>query len=264
MPPDELYDELPVVKYRAGKGFERIEDRVIKESSIRILLNGREIVAILALKRELEELAVGFLYNECIINDAGAIEEVVLNEPLDAVMVETREEISEAAPATVRSITAGCGKGISFINPLKMDYFKALEYGKEIRAGAISGLMGEFTKASELFKLTGGVHSAAWSDGEGILRVSEDIGRHNCVDKLTGWKLLNPEISRDAIMLISSGRISSDVVAKSLRAGAVFLISRSAPTTGAVQLAHRFGITMVGFTRGERFNIYTHPERIVE
>jgi len=264
MPRDELFDELPVVKYKAGKGFERKDDPVIKESSIRILLNGREIIAILALKQELEELAVGFLYNECLINDPAAIESVVVNERLDAVMVESKEEIPEAALTTVRSITAGCGKGVSFINPLKIDYFKILKTQKEIKASVITGLMHEFTRASELFRLTGGVHSAAWSDGEKILRLSEDIGRHNCMDKLTGWKLMNPEKSKDAIMLISSGRISSDVVAKSLRGGGVFLISRSAPTTGAVQLADSFGITMVGFTRGERFNIYTHPERIIE
>jgi FdhD protein len=254
----------PVTKFKTGEGFEKIKDPIIAEASVRIWLNGNEIVAILSLKQQLEELAVGFLYNECLIVEPSKITKVEVNDRADTVMVESDEKLRESVLTTIRSITSGCGKGISYINPLKMEHFEKIKPTVKIKASTINKLMNEFIRISELFKLTGGSHTAAWSDGASIFQVSEDIGRHNCIDKLVGGRILHPDESEGSFMILSSGRISSDIASKSIRGGAEILVSRSAPTSGAAQLAAEFGMTMIGFARGGRFNIYTHPERIIE
>ena len=147
---------------------------------------------------------------------------------------------------------------------LKKDLNFVKDYFVKLGLEDVVKLMADFGRPSELFKLTGGVHSSAWSDGKEIIRISEDIGRHNCMDKLIGWKLRHPDAGEKAKIILSSGRISSEITAKALRAEIPIMISHSAPTTGAVQLADAYGVTLVGFVRGERFNIYTHPERITE
>jgi len=258
------FESFPITRYKTGEGFNKEYDPVVRESSIRIFYNGEEIVSILALKQELEELAIGYLFTSCIINDMGLIEKIDVNERLDAVMVESREELNSGFLATVRSITTGCGKGVAFINPLKEQHFTQIETALTINAKDITRLMAEFIRASKLFVQTGAVHSAAWSDGTQLTRISEDIGRHNCIDKLIGWRLMRVADTVRADIILTSGRISSEIVVKALRAGIPILISHSAPTTGAIQLATEFGMTLVGFARGERFNIYTFPERIVE
>ncbi len=264
MPVNEPVEKLPVVKFKTGEGFKAIKDPVIKESSVRVWLNGREIACILALKNEMEELALGYLYSECLIRDIKSLKNIDYNNRLDAIMVETSEEVPDKKVYTVRSVTTGCGKAVSYINPLKLDHFDKINSDTKVSAESIVQLMKDFSGMSTLFKETGGAHSAAWSDGKRIIRVSEDIGRHNCVDKLLGWKLMKREESNGIVMLLSSGRISSEIVAKVLRSEVPIIVSQSAPTTGAVQLAEEFGMTIVGFSRGNRFNVYMNPERISE
>ena len=261
---EKPYESLPITRFKKGEGFTSEYDKVIKESSIRIFFNGDEIVSILALKKELDDLAVGFLFNSCIINDVGLIEKIDINDRLDAVMVESKEQLTAGTLSTVRSVTTGCGKGVAFINPLKEEHFIGQDDSFTVKATDVTRLMKEFGQTSKLFEKTGCVHSAAWSDGVSLIHVAEDIGRHNCVDKLIGWKLMQGDDSVRADMILSSGRLSSEIIVKGLRARIPIIISHSAPTTGAVQLATEFHMTIVGFTRGERFNIYSHPERIIE
>ena len=124
--------------------------------------------------------------------------------------------------------------------------------------------METLTRTSTLFKTTGGVHTAALSDGEKIVYLADDIGRHNCIDKVVGWALLNMTVEPPRRVILSSGRLCAAIVSKAIRGRVPFVISHSAPTVGAVQLAEKFGITLVGFVRGGRFNIYSHTERVVK
>ncbi|MDP2960581.1 MAG: formate dehydrogenase accessory sulfurtransferase FdhD, partial [candidate division Zixibacteria bacterium] len=123
-------------------------------------------------------------------------------------------------------------------------------------------LMNEFEVKSSVFKSTGGTHSAALADKEKILLFKEDIGRHNAVDKILGESLIENIPWQDKL-LISSGRVSSDILLKAGRAKINLIISRSAPTSLALELAQRLGITVIGFARGKRMNIYTYPMRVV-
>lgn len=263
MASEHLCDDMEIVRYTRHGGLETVDDPVVREASLRIFVNDREIVVLQSLLNEVRELAVGFLYTECVLDEPGAIRGIQFKEGLHAVVVETDEEISGAGLPTVRSVTSGCGAGVSFVNPLQSEMFKKIDLGSSLRAGSVIALMRELLKASRLFQETGGVHIAALSDGGGLVHVSEDIGRHNCVDKIVGWMLLNEDAVPDRKVILSSGRLSSDIVAKSVRGGVEFVISHSAPTRGAVQLAREFGITLVGFARGNRFNIYSNEERIL-
>lgn len=263
MSSEVLYDEMDIVRYDAKTGLQKIDDAVVREASIRIFVNTKEIVALRSLKDQVEELALGFLYTECIINDISKVREIQINDGLHAVTVLTDEFIPYGKVPTVRSITSGCGAGVTFINPMTSDLFLVNELCSTLEAHRIPKLMQNLTRVSDLFVRTGAVHTAALSDGEELIHVADDIGRHNCIDKLVGWSLRNRESTPKRIVYLSSGRLSSDIVAKSIRGRAEYVISHSAPTRGAVQLARAFGITLIGFARGNRYNIYSNRERIV-
>jgi FdhD protein len=117
--------------------------------------------------------------------------------------------------------------------------------------------------SSDDFQATGGVHNAALCEPDRLLAVRADIGRHNALDKLFGHSLRSG-ISPHGKIIAFSGRLSSEVVLKTAKIGAAVLLSKSAPTDLALDLAHDLGITAVGFIRGDRMNVYTHPERIAE
>lgn len=264
MSSDDLYDELDIVRYSPKHGFQEIADPVVRETSLRVFVNDIEVVVIQSLKHEVRELALGFLYTECVINDVSAVKEIEVNDGLHAVKVITSEKLTQGNVPTVRSVTSGCGAGVSFINPMQSNLFRKLESKETLNAEVIPKLMRKLMKASKLFMETGAVHIAAFSDGEDLIHISEDIGRHNCIDKIIGWSLLNNKFNSNLRVVLSSGRLSSDIVAKSIRGGAPIVISHSAPTRGAIQLARDFGITLIGFARGSRFNIYSHEERIIQ
>ncbi|MFA5354056.1 MAG: formate dehydrogenase accessory sulfurtransferase FdhD, partial [Thermodesulfovibrionales bacterium] len=120
----------------------------------------------------------------------------------------------------------------------------------------------QFQDASELYKVTGCVHSAALSDGKEILCLAEDIGRHNAVDKVIGYAL-SEGIPFEGKIMLASGRLSSEIVSKCARWGIPVVASRTSPTSLAVEIAEKYGVTVTGFIRAERMNVYTHPERIL-
>jgi len=130
-----------------------------------------------------------------------------------------------------------------------------------ISEDSIRTLVLEFQRRSVLYRLTGGVHGAALCDSEGIRVFNEDIGRHNAVDKVIGECLLREISMRDKIM-VTSGRITSEMLAKVAISGIPIIISKSAPTDLAVDLAIRQGVTLVGFVRGKRMNVYSNGQRI--
>ena len=132
---------------------------------------------------------------------------------------------------------------------------------KQFRLSEILEAVAIFNKESILFKETGGVHSVELNFGEEQI-LFEDIGRHNAVDKIVGYLLTN-KINRDDIYLISSGRISSDILLKLALKNIGLIVSRSAPTSLAIKLADKLGVTVIGFARGNKLNIYTHKERII-
>ena len=127
----------------------------------------------------------------------------------------------------------------------------------------ISNILAEFMEAQDSQTTSRGVHCSAISDGEHILKLADDIGRHNTLDKLMGYILLQQPTLKPSILL-TTGRISSEMLQKAARMGVSVVISLTSPNTFTVQLAEEWGMTLIGYARGSRFNVYSHPERFID
>ncbi len=161
-----------------------------------------------------------------------------------------------------RFITSGCGRGASFYSAADATGQK-VESQLEMSAHEVFTLVGEFQHRSWTYRATGGVHSAALCDTKNILLFSEDIGRHNAIDKIFGECVLK-DIPTDDRIIITSGRISSEILLKVAKRNIPILISKSAPTDLGVKLANDLGVTLLGFVRGKRINAYTNNWRIMK
>jgi FdhD protein len=160
-----------------------------------------------------------------------------------------------------RTVTSGCGKGATFYHILDSVSAKPVASDVVITVEKIRSLMAELNRMSDLYRETGGVHNSALADTERILVFRDDIGRHNAVDKIRGVCFLDDIPLQDKI-LVTTGRISSEIVIKAAKMEVPVVISRSAPTSLALDLAERIGLTLVGYVRGDRMTVYTGKERI--
>ena len=232
-----------------------VEDAVAEERRLRVLINGKEALKMFCSPIMIRELVAGFLMTEGIIKGGWCAERMSIQYG-DEIVVDVPAEGDVSLEGG--AITSGCVGGMTFERP--MDGEK-LGNAVTIEREALGILFQEFQKRSGLYNLTGCIHSAALSDGRHIIVSAEDIGRHNAVDKVVGYCVLESIPLGDKIMLVS-GRLSSEMASKCARWGIPVVVSRAAPTALAIDIAEARGITMVGFMRGRRLNIYTHPERI--
>ena len=234
---------------------EETDDSIAVEKRLRILVNGKNVLNLYCTPLMVREFVVGVIHNEGLISGEWCAERI---------SIEYGDEIKVDVPAagTVsegeRTITSGCAGGISTTSALPE---KALSDNTVFEAETVKNIFRDFQKKSRVYKLTGGVHSAALTDGKKILAFAEDIGRHNAVDKVIGCFLLE-HLPFEGKIMLASGRLSSEIVAKCARCGIPVLVSRAAPTSLAVEIAESAGLTLIGFMRGERMNVYTGKQRI--
>ncbi len=160
-----------------------------------------------------------------------------------------------------RLITSGCGRGVSFYSANEATGQK-VESQVEMSTHEVLSLVSDFQHRSQVYRATGGVHSAALCNTKNILVFKEDIGRHNAIDKVFGECILK-DIPTDEQVVITSGRISSEILLKVAKRNIPIIISKSAPTDLGVKLANDLGVTLLGFVRGKRINAYTNDWRIV-
>jgi FdhD protein len=246
----------------SGSDVEGVIDDVASELPIRLILNNEPLVTLLCTPAELKELAVGFLLSEGILTDGTAIRALEVDEKEMAVRIEL-----DGLPPDMgrmfekRTISSGCGKGITFTSYRSSADARIEVKGRIVTLSRIRQLLATFRTISKLYIETGGVHSSALSDGREILFFSEDIGRHNAVDKLIGRAFLQ-SVPVENKILITSGRVTSEIMTKAGRNRFPILISRAAPSCMALSYAEDMGITLIGFARGDRMNIYTWPNRI--
>ena len=233
------------------------EDILIIEYPFTIYLNDEEIITLLCSPKSLEELTIGFLYSEGFIDNIAAIEKIQIDEEkgIAYVYVKERKSLSEKLQGK-RTITSGCGKGTLFYNVLDSFKSKKIEKPLDVKIEEIQALLREFNHKSELFLNTGGVHSCALCSKSGIMIFEEDIGRHNALDKILGRALMEDMDLSDKLVL-TSGRISSEMLIKVAKRGIPAIVSRSAPTSLSVELARELNIIVVGFARGKKMNIYS-------
>jgi len=241
-----------------------VEDTVVGEFPMTLILNDQELVTLLCTPSDLQYLAVGFLFSEGFIESKDEIRQVTANQGTGVVRVDTEDTNGIDREALFsRIITSGCGRGASFYSTTDLSGEKVQSLAS-VSITSILALTKEFQHRSETYRATGGVHSAALCDGDerDILVFSEDIGRHNAMDKVFGECLMK-DIATDDRVVITSGRISSEILLKVARRNVPILISKSAPTSLGVKLANDLGITLVGFVRGKRANVYTNAWRII-
>ena len=239
------------------------EDVVTKESPLTIIFNDNELVTLLCSPAELNYLAVGFLASEGLLKSKEEIKRLVVDGPRGVVRLET-DKGSESADELVfkRFISSGCGRGTSFYSAADVQGQVPVSSQLVVSAEEVFTLMKEFQHCSRVFRATGGVHSAALCRNKDILVFSEDIGRHNAIDKILGRCLLE-DIATDDGIIITSGRISSEILLKVAKRNIPIIISKSAPTNLGVKLAADLGITLIGFVRGKRMNVYSHGGRVI-
>jgi FdhD protein len=243
------------------EGTEEIQGIVVKELPLTIILNGRELVTTLCSPADLDYLVVGILASEGLIEEKDEIKSLVVDDKAGLARVETKGGKNLARERLFKPLVAsGGGKGASsYTIP---DNKTRLESGVTISADEVFSLVGEFLHRSPVYQATGGVHSAALCDSKGILVFHDDIGRHNAIDKVFGQCLMTG-VKTDDHVLVTSGRISSEIVLKVAQRKVPILISKAAPTSLGVKLADSLGMTLIGFARETGMNAYANGWRVL-
>ena len=237
-----------------------VEDSVIVEYPLTIYIDQEEFITLLCSPKSLKCLAVGFLYSEGIIESKDDIEDVVVYEEknIACVHLKNKRKLLEKQNKK-RTVTSGCGKGSTFNDVLGS--IKKITEPITLKKEEVFSLSNEFGKKSDLFLTTGGVHSCAICKNDEIIMFEEDIARHNALDKILGRAFLEG-INLDDKIILTSGRISSEILIKIAKREIPVIISRSAPTDLAVEMAGRLNILLIGFARGERMNLYSNFDKV--
>ncbi len=251
---------LSYIRYIAGRGATAtavaMEKEVVREAPVTVYVNGRELITFLCTPQHLRNLALGFLYLEGIIS--GLDEVALLRVCDDEETIEARLTRDVELP-TRRVLTSGCGGGTTFADLTAQA--DAVDSALTVTPSQILGLMRELYKEADLYRASGGVHTSALSDGQQLLAVASDVGRHNTLDKIQGQCLLEGIDTRDCILL-TTGRLSAEMLNKAAKMRAPVLVSRTSPTDLAVELAKAWGITLIGYARGGQMHVYSGEERV--
>lgn len=252
--------QVPVVTV-SDERFTRVMGEVAVELPLTVFLNDTEIGTVLCTPDSLEELVVGLLFSMGVLSQSEEISRLDIDSHKGMAWAQTSSHSRLALQGGMkRYLPSGCGGGVGFYT-LADSRCQPVVSSCTFAAENITRWMPEFNRGSQTYARTHGVHSAALAGEEGLLVFREDIGRHNAVDKIVGRCLLDHLETMDKAVL-TTGRISSEIITKVARAGIPLLASRSAPTALALEYAADLGITVVGRCRREKFIIYTRPERI--
>jgi FdhD protein len=249
-----MYQELPCLKYEDG-AYASVLHPVVDEIPVSVIVNGRTAVTMMTSPTMLRELAVGFLLTEGVIRRLDEIEALAERESSVEVITKNPQKFLFSK----KSVLSGCGGTTSFLDTRRLPKVVSdFVVAPETIIASVRDLLN-----SPLHRLTGGVHGVGLVRADGtVVTFVEDIGRHNALDRVIGYAALN-EVETGDCFVVCTGRISSEMARKCLRARIPLIVSRGATTTLAVGLAEKGGLAIAGFVRAGRMNIYTHPERIV-
>ncbi|MFW6189778.1 MAG: formate dehydrogenase accessory sulfurtransferase FdhD [Planctomycetota bacterium] len=260
----EEVEPLPVARHGTTRiGGETLqEDSVAVERAFDFRLNGVRMATVQCLPGDLRPLVVGFLSYLGLIDEPARVGGIDVD--YEAARISARAEIADEdiQKAFQLQISSSCGAGI-YGPPLSDLEAPGRRPEFRVSADRILEVVHRLRAMAPAFGRTGGTHQAAFSDPDRILQFAEDVGRHNAIDKVVGYCLIDgTDASRG--FLAATGRLNAQMMIKALRQGIPVVASRSAATTGALEIAEDHGLTVVGFARGHRVNVYTHPERIAE
>jgi FdhD protein len=247
------YIKRKIIK-KQGTSSEELEDYVAIEKKLRVSVNGKKVITLYCTPLMIKELIIGLFLTEGILTNKISPYKIYVIYGEDIRADITAEYIFKKGMVASR-----CLGGVTFNKKRK---FEKVKDDFSITVEDLKNIFKEFHQKSEFFRLTGCFHSAALSDGKRILAFAEDIGRHNTVDKIIGYSIIEDIPFTGKLMLVSC-RLSSEIVSKCSRWGIPIIASRAAPTDLAIEIAETSGITLAGFVRGDRLNVYTNPQRII-
>jgi FdhD protein len=235
-----------------------IEGEIVEEGLACISVNGEELATFMCTPSNLDILALGFLFNERIIDGLDDVRQLHVSKATTCVDVWLRD-MDFIRPSRA-IVTSGCGGGVTFDDlsgrhePLTSDL--------SAKPGQLADLMQQMHLGAASYKRARGIHTAALAEDDRVLLQVEDVGRHNCLDKLCGAALQQGIETKDKILL-SSGRISSEMINKARRLQTPIVCSRTSPTSLSVALAESWNMTIVAYVRNKRMRIYTNPDRVL-
>jgi len=236
-------------------GWRYQERPVVQEFPVRLTVNGRELATLIASAHQLNYLVAGFLRLQGFINQRDDLLSLGVCSEAGLAHIRIRGDIPERLQPT---LTSGCGTGISFNLPTQLGSGQRLSSAR-FSPAEVRRLMQELAAWADNYRSHGGIHSAAIGDGSGLLLAAEDIGRHNTLDRIAGEALLKG-IDLQGKMLVTSGRVSTEMVAKAARLGIALIASRTSTTDMAIRLSEEAGITLIGYVRGGKMEVYSHPD----
>jgi len=260
MPQARSFVALPVRRWSEADGFQQIDDMVASEVTVQIAVAGKVIARLQCLPRDLEELGTGFVFTIGLAEEERDVGRAVVSEDGSRVDVDVRgvDPAAIDGVASKLSLASGCGKAV-----FSTDIRRGLA-GTPARPFApeeIRDAVRDLARRGDVFRETGAVHSAsAWREGR-CITFREDIARHNAIDKVAGAVIADGGDLRGCL-LVSSGRLTAEVVAKGVRLGVWGIASRSAATDRAVFMAAELGVALVGFVRGSRMSFYCGTPRL--
>jgi FdhD protein len=235
-------------------GWHKTSVSVPGEMALTIYINGLELVTMMCSPTKLATLVLGFLYSEGIVKsfkDVASMR-VCQEESLADVKLNT----AEYKLSTRRALTSGCGGSVAFVSQAQK-----VESDLVVSPTEVLLLMKQLLEQSKLHHISGGVHTSALADTKNLLVVAEDIGRHNTLDRIQGECLLRGLTTKNRLLL-STGRLSSEMLLTAANMGVPVVVSRSSPTDRSISLGRDLGITVVGYALASRLSVYSHPERI--
>lgn len=241
--------------WRAGD-LREVKGEVVREQPLTVYVNGERFVTLLASPVKLDCLVAGYLWLEKVIASVEDIRRLAVSE------VDGRADVELVRPVELpreRILTSGCGGGITFrIDPR---VFPRLNSPLRVEPHRLFERMKDLYREAVHYRASRGIHGAALADPDRLLFVAEDVGRHNAVDKVAGEALLHGVTTQDRILL-STGRISSEMLLKGARMRVPLVVSRTSPTEMAIGLAEQLGITVVGYLRHDAFNLYAGGQHL--
>jgi len=232
------------------------------EQPVTIHLNDAEIATVQATPHDLEELGVGFLLSEGLLTDRDAFLGADADAKRGFVWVSSAEQVPADLSERTRYLTSGCGKGMTFASIGHARGLAPIESEMTVTAEQVYALVRELSDAAIMYRDSGGMHAAGLGKGDALLIAREDVGRHNAIDKVLGRAWLDGVSTQDAV-LVATGRLSYEMAVKAAKARIAVAASRSAVTDLAADLADSLGIALIGYARGGKLTVYTHPERVL-
>ncbi|TCS63461.1 formate dehydrogenase accessory sulfurtransferase FdhD [Varunaivibrio sulfuroxidans] len=239
-----------------------ITTSVTVERPLTLFLNGREIVTMMTIGDYPEYLALGYLLNQNMIRDGERVRAVEYDPDIDTVVVRTDGETSFEEKLKKKTLTSGCAQGTVFGDMMEKFETVTLPEGHVVKTSWLSALVKKINTAPSLYLQAGAIHGCALCQEDRPLLYMEDVGRHNAVDKIAGYMFRHGVDGGDKIFY-TTGRLTSEMVIKTVQMGIPILVSRSGFTAWGVDLARQVGLTLLGRARGRRFVALSGQQRII-